>query len=292
MAPSPRISVVVVALNESSELRRTVENFQATLPPETEIVVVDDGSDDGCSDFLAAENAPARLIKSDHIGVANARNLGARQTSGEVIFFADAHLAMEAGWWAPMVELLANPCAGGVAPVISDMTDRHCKGYGLELAGPDPSEKWLPRRGDEPCQAPLLPWCCTAMRRDVFEATGGFDGGMICWGSIDNEMSLRLWLLGYELWLSPQSDVFHLFREERPYHVEWRWAVHNKLRLAFVHFSLPRVERVVSALREHDAFPSAIALMVEENIAARRAELAARRVHDDEWYFARFGPQW
>src|SRR2546425_11554203 len=41
----------------------------------------------------------------------------------------------------------------------------------------------------------------------------GFDEGMIRCGSIDNEMSVRLWLEGYELWTVPSVTIAHLFRK-------------------------------------------------------------------------------
>jgi len=96
---SPSISVVVIALNEGSNLRRTVENLQSTLNGNSEILVVDDGSDDKCADFLADGDSPVRLVRSDHLGVAAARNFGASQTSGDVILFADAHITVQPGWW-------------------------------------------------------------------------------------------------------------------------------------------------------------------------------------------------
>ena len=92
---SSRISVVVIALNEGSNLRRTVENLQSTLNGNSEILVVDDGSDDGCADYLAAGDASVRLVRSDHLGVAAARNFGAAQTSGDIIVFADAHITLQ-----------------------------------------------------------------------------------------------------------------------------------------------------------------------------------------------------
>lgn len=287
----PRISVVISALNEGANLRKTVESFQATLPEASEIVVVDDGSDDQSADFLPAEGK-LRLMRANHIGVARARNLGARHTTGNILVFSDAHVAMPEGWWQPMLEVLANPTAGGAAPCITDMTDTDCRGFGLELAGPNPSESWLEKKSDAPFQAALLPWCSTAMRRDVFEATGGFDPGMICWGSIDNEMSVRLWLLGYEQWVIPGVEVRHVFREKRPYPIEWSWALHNKLRLSFVHFGKDRISRVVEALSDHQGFPEAVALLADGDVSSRRKEIASRRVHDAEWLFERFGPSW
>jgi glycosyltransferase involved in cell wall biosynthesis len=287
-----KISVVICALNEGKNLRRTVESYLDTLPPKSEIIVIDDGCTDGSTRFLKKLNGAVRTLRTKHIGVARGRNLGATKSRGDVIVFSDAHVAGSPGWWKPMLEVIADPRVGGVAPTISDMTDTHCKGWGLELSGPNPSEIWLRKPGNDPFTAPLLPWCSTAMRRDTFEATGGFDSGMLRWGSIDNEMSVRLWLLGYECWVVPEIEFRHVFRDDRPYDMEWSWALHNKLRIAFVHFETPRIARVVDALKGHKAFPEAVSLLAEGDVSSRRKEIAARRVHDAEWYFKKFGPKW
>jgi GT2 family glycosyltransferase len=286
------VSVVIVTLNEGSNLRTTVESYRRTLPEGSEIVVVDDGSDDGSTGFLTENNGSVRLIRTDHKGVARGRNLGARNTTGDAIVFSDAHVEMPDGWAPRLLEALSDPTAGGAAPAIADVNSPESKGCGLRLSGPDPREEWMYPSGDQPFQAPLLPWCSTAMRRDVFEATGGFDEGMVRWGQIDNEMSLRLWLLGYELWAVPQVKVLHVFRSKRPYVCEWSWPIHNKLRLSFVHFDSDRVSRVAGALREHHAFPAAMGLLAAGDVSVRRAELLARRVHDAEWFFEKFGPDW
>lgn len=290
--PPVTISAVIVALNEGEQLYKTVESFRRTLPDGSEIVVVDDGSDDGSTDFLRGMNGSVTLLQTKHKGVARGRNLGASRTTSDVIVFSDAHISMPDNWTKPMLEVLSDPSVGGVAPAIADMARPENKGYGLRLSGPDPSEKWIEAPGNQPFQAALLPWCSTAMRRDVFESTGGFDEGMIRWGQIDNEMSIRLWLLGYELWVVPEVVVQHLFREKRPYRCEWSWPLHNKLRLSFVHFNAGRVARVVSALRTQDAFPDALGFLAEGDVSARRAMLLERRVHDSEWLFDRFGPSW
>lgn len=288
----PRISAIVATLNEGENLRRTVENLHATLPKDSEILVVDDGSTDGSADFLAVDKSPARLIRRRRLGSARARNLGARRSRGEFLVFADAHVRLQPAWWAPLVELLRDPRVGAAAPAIVDMEHPKCKGYGMRLAGPDLEIEWLEPQAESPYRAPILPGGCWAMRRDTIEDTGGFDDGIVHWGSEDVELSLRLWLLGYELWLAPQVEVAHLFRETRPYEVEWTSVLHNKLRLAFLHLQQGRIARVVDALRKKKDFPAALARAVESDAVARRTDLARRRVHDDSWFFDRFGFGW
>ena len=284
--------MVVLTLNEGPSLRRTVRGLRETLPPESEILVVDDGSTDGSTDFLRSPRAPAQVAYSCHLGTARARNYGARHSSGDVIVFADAHIAVPQGWWKPMLGLLARTSVGAVAPMVSDTAERDRQGYGLRLAGPDLTIEWLPFRGRKPSPSPLLPGCCLAMRRDTFHGVGGFDDGLIRWGGAEHELGLRLWLLGYEMWLVPGIECVHLFREERPFRVKWSWVIHNRLRLAYLHFSRARIARVIETLRGHEGFPEAAALLADSDVWARRAALARRRVHDADWYFERFGPSW
>ena len=151
---------------------------------------------------------------------------------------------------------------------------------------------WLGRQGAAPYPVPLLPGCFLGMRRDVFEATGGFDPGMIRWGSNDNEISVRLWLLGYELWLVPQIAVDHFFRDRHPYAVGWTSVLHNALRLSFVHFDRQRFAQVVHALRERQDFPDALAQMLHSDAIARRDLLVSRRSRDCDWFFRKFQINW
>src|SRR5882724_730564 len=101
-----KISVVVITLNEGRELRRTVENFDDTLPDGGEILVIDDGSTDGSSGHVAKRRGRIKVHRVENYGVARARNFGARQARGNVIVYADAHLRLEPYWWRPMVEVI------------------------------------------------------------------------------------------------------------------------------------------------------------------------------------------
>lgn len=287
----PRISVIVVTLNEGAQLLSTVEHLDRSLPPEREIIVVDDGSTDGSVEALDTQSGRAAgltILHTPQVGVARARNTGARNSHGDVLVFADAHIAMAPGCWEPLIQALDNPRVGGVNPAVCDMDEPDQLGYGMCFGGFDLSSKWLHDLPAAPRAVPLLLWACGAMRRTVFDETGGFDEGMIRWGSIDNEMSVRLWLEGYELWTVPSVTIAHLFRNVRPYPMTWPPAIHNRLRLAMTHFDEDHCARVVDALRADDDFPEAVALTVEGDISARRRALAKRRVHDSAWLFETF----
>lgn len=282
------ISVVVVARNEGDQLVRTVQQYAETLPSSSEIIVVDDGSSDGSCERLPAD-ARIRVVRGTGKGVAQARNRGARRARGDLLVFSDAHLELPPGWWKPLASRAARKGVGGVAPAINSIRRPDRVGHGLRFLGADLDVKWLWRQTGRPHRAPLIPWCCTVMHRNVFEATGGFDEGMTGMGSIDNEMSLRLWLLGYELWVVPAVVVGHLFRRTRPYPLAGWQQVHNRTRLALVHLDLPRVARFVRKMRTHPDFDMGFAAAATSDVSRRRRAVAAQRMHDADWYFKKFG---
>jgi GT2 family glycosyltransferase len=301
-----RISVVVPACNERPYLERTVEQLAATLPPRSEILVVDNGSTDGCSDFLCPPDVqpangrirtvegrddPAgvvvRLARHPRpLGVAGARNAGSRAARGEVVVFADAHVDVPPGWWPPLVEALNRPGVGIVGPGLGVIgSTEGARGYGLRIADARLRLEWLTRKQDEPYPVPVLGGGCMALRRAALRETGGFDDGMQRWGSEDVELCLRLWLLGYEVWVVPEVEVAHNFRPAIPYRVEWRHAVHNLLRTAFLHLNEERLARVTHAVMESPEYPRALAMLATGDTMLRRAELLRRRAHDDDWFF-------
>lgn len=289
MARRPPISVIVVTLNEGDLLRQTVEHLERSLPPESEILVIDDGSTDGSVDGLVGRDQ-VRILQTPGVGVARARNAGGRAAAGDVLVFADAHIAMEPGCWEPLVQELQDPRVGAVNPAVCDLRDPVDTGYGMCFGGFDLSSAWLYDAPADPRPVPLLIWACAAMRKSLFDESGGFDEGMIRWGSIDNEMSVRLWLEGYELRVVPSVRMAHLFRASLPHPMTWSAALHNRLRLALVHFDMDERARVVDALRGDPDFPQAVALTADGDIGARRRTLEKRRVRDSAWWFQTVAP--
>jgi glycosyltransferase involved in cell wall biosynthesis len=287
-----RISVILPASNESVLLKRTVEQFEATLPANSEVLVVDNGSTDGSADFLVNQERPGvTLIQTgEPLGVVGARNRGLAQAQGEVVVFADAHIDIPCHWWQPIVAALNQPNVGVVGPGIGVMGEPMLPvAYGQRIiADPVLRVEWLSKQSEEPYPVPTLGGGFMAMRHDILKQAGAFDAGMPQWGSEDLELCLRYWLLGYEVWTVPAVTILHYFRQANPYKIEGNAVIHNLLRAALLHFNQERIARVVAALKADANFDQALAYAVDSDVWQQRVALAGRRVWDDDWLFEKF----
>ncbi len=93
-------SVIVPTYNRVSSLRKTIESLLALDYRDCEIIVVDDGSEDGTTDFLAdvAERHGIVALRQENRGPAAARNAGIRRARGRWIAFTDDDCVVPSGW--------------------------------------------------------------------------------------------------------------------------------------------------------------------------------------------------
>jgi glycosyltransferase involved in cell wall biosynthesis len=86
------ISVIVPVYNAESTLERCVRSILAQTHERLEIILVDDGSDDGSGELirrLASEDARIRQVSKENGGVSSARNAGLDAATGDFLTFAD-----------------------------------------------------------------------------------------------------------------------------------------------------------------------------------------------------------
>jgi glycosyltransferase involved in cell wall biosynthesis len=280
------VSVIIASRNEENRLAATVTNICRSIPPNGQIVVIDDASTDGSADTvhrldprIVVCRAPRRL------GVARARNLGARLSAGEVLVFCDAHVRTPDVWLGPLCDALKIPGVGAVGPALVDGEEPAFRGYGLVFADLGTNLAWLARMEDGPHPVPLLPGFFLAVRRPVFERIGGFDAGMRGWGMEDNEFSLHLWTRGLTCLLVPDVEVVHLSTTP-DYHNDWAAGLHNILRLGITHFTGQRLRGMLEYYAQDPTLASALASVLDSGTVRRQQHLQAVRCRDDAWYFS------
>ncbi len=156
-------SVVIPAHNAAETLPATLAALAAQKTGATfEVIVVDDGSTDDTARI--AEQAGTRLVRNPRpVGPGAARNAGVAAARGALLAFTDADCEPTPGWLDAGVEALgeAGLVQGRVAPQ-----------PGVPV-GPFDRTLWV--------TAPvgLFESANLFVRRELFEALGGFDEGLL-----------------------------------------------------------------------------------------------------------------
>lgn len=286
-----KVSVVLPNHNEGENLVDTVGYvLQNSDDLDMEVIVVDDGSDDGSAEAALARHGTDRLwlVRGAGLGVAGARNLGAARARGQVLVFLDAHCYVPPGWLSPLVEAFEAEDVGMVGPVFAGIHEITVRACGITWQDARLENTWLPPRTGI-SEVPFHIGACQAISTPIFHEIGGYDEGMTRWGSEDIELCLRLWLSGYRILAQPASLVFHLFRPRHPYAVDMSQVLYNKLRLLLVHFDRERLARALRPMMAYADFPHSLACAFLDDTLSRRASLLAHRQRDMDWFCDYFG---
>lgn len=251
---------------------------------EYEIIVVNSG---GTALSFASDLPEVYVYDTEREGAPQARNLGASKAKGETLLFADAHVEFKPGWGRSMQDD-AETINGIVNPCICAIGDENSRGCGFVWKNLRMEIDWLPDVKHEMHDIPFACACCMAIPRQVFRSIGGFDSGTRYWGSEDSELSMRSWLFGYRVACDPAIRVGHEFRDEHPYHITRFDELYNKVRFAFSHFSVKRLEHFLRGITDEPMLADVLLEIKTSNVFERRAKLFKTRVTTDDWFFEKF----
>ncbi|MBN1531680.1 MAG: glycosyltransferase [Spirochaetes bacterium] len=86
----PYFSVIIPTHNRCAAVRRAVDSVLSQKYRDFELIVVDDGSDDGTDALAVAYGGALRYLRQENRGVSAARNRGIAAAGGEYIAFLDS----------------------------------------------------------------------------------------------------------------------------------------------------------------------------------------------------------
>ena len=108
MADRPLISVIVPVYKVEAFLPKCVDSIRGQTYDDLEIILVDDGSPDGCGamcDAFAAEDPRIKVIHKPNGGLSDARNAGIGIASGEYLGFVDSDDWIEPEMYESLMEM-------------------------------------------------------------------------------------------------------------------------------------------------------------------------------------------
>jgi GT2 family glycosyltransferase len=220
-AASP-LSVIIPVYNGGSQLELCLDAVLASDFQDYEVIVVDDGSTDGSAEVARARGV--EVLRLDvRSGPAAARNRGAGHARGEVLMFLDADVVVRRDTLARVAAFFDARRSGATA-VSSAVAAVH--GSAAAVFG---SYDDTPAAGNFVSQYKNLLhhfvhqhssneaetfWAgCGAVRREAFEAVGGFDERKYRTPSVEDiELGRRLRREGFRVVLDRELQVKHLKR--------------------------------------------------------------------------------
>jgi glycosyltransferase involved in cell wall biosynthesis len=84
------VSIIIPTYNRQHLLTLAIDSVLAQTFTNFELLVIDDGSDDGTKELVASYGRGIRYIAQEHFGVAAARNTGIRAATHELLAFLDS----------------------------------------------------------------------------------------------------------------------------------------------------------------------------------------------------------
>ena len=199
-----RVSVVIPNWNGSGWLAGCLQSIaEQTLAPD-EVIVVDNGSDDGSLEYLRDQHPRVRaLAQRRNTGFAFAANRGIEAASGELVALINTDVVLSPDWLARMAAALrVRPAAASVAckmlslsepGVLYDAGDILRRDGACEQRG-----RFMPDGGAYDVPGDVFGACAGAAlyRRDAVLGVGGFDERYFAYLE-DVDLALRLRLAGW-----------------------------------------------------------------------------------------------
>jgi len=222
----PKVSVILLP-RDGARLVRCIESVRLQSSyPNIEMVMIDDRAfRPPMRQFLRDRTGWLTVIEQDSdISDSAQRNIAARAATGDILCFLHDDVEVFMGnWLEEMVGILSFPGIGacGAKLLYPDLSIQHAGivlGIGGTIGNPHrlhfdrSSSGYSGKLALAQCPS-AVSWACLAVRREAFEAVGGFSETHFNGVFGDVDLCLRLNQAGWRTGWSPQAELIH---HERP----------------------------------------------------------------------------
>ena len=177
------VSVIIPAFNAAATIQAAISSALVQTVAPLEVLVIDDGSTDDTADRAAAFGPPVRLVRKQNGGPGSARNLGARLARGEWLGLLDA----DDVWFPDKTERQLSMSQFPRIGIIGGLDTHSRVGVPAEIHF---AALW---RRNLLCNSSVL------IRREAFEAVGGFSEDRALISTEDYNLWLRVSAAGWRI---------------------------------------------------------------------------------------------
>ena len=246
----PTISVIIPVHNGGDNFRRCLLSIKELRPSPEEVIVVADGDTDG-SWKVAEEFNMQVLRRPAQGGPAQARNMGAQNAKGDILFFIDADVTTPHDTIEQLINSFQN--YPDLDALIGSYDDEPFETNFLSQYR-NLLHHYVHQTSNR--EASTFWGACGAIRREVFLKMDGFDKGYRRPSIEDIDLGYRLKKAGYKIYLLKQIQVKHLKH----------WGILSLLKTDFFFRALPWTDLILNEGRFIDdlnlKFSSRISVIV------------------------------
>jgi GT2 family glycosyltransferase len=247
LADHPDLSICIITLNARDYLRACLQSLPAGARRLCyEVIVVDNGSQDGTCAMLAAEFPTVQcIVNPTNLGYTRPMNQALRQARGRYLMQLNADTLVQPGAFDALLSFLdARPQAGIASPKVLNRDgslQRQCRRsaarpwdvitYFSGLSRLFPRSRLFGRylltyRGDdETFEVEAVSGSCMAIRRAVVDAIGYLDETYFAYQE-DADFCFRARQAGWQVWYYPGAVITHFGGQSGSTHQLYRGIYH------------------------------------------------------------------
>ncbi len=221
LSGSPTVAVVIPNWNSIEHLKRCLESLDDGADDVgIELLVVDNGSEDGSAEHLRDTGIP-HIALPRNSGFAAAVNLGVNRTRSAAVLVLNADTTLEPGCVPSLLDALeTEPALGGVQPLILQLEEepeggrprvysagesltRDGRGFEEGAGAPRGPAHGVRREPFGVCGAACM------LRREMFAELGGYDERYVSFCE-DVDLNVRARIAGWSFAVVPEAIVWHV----------------------------------------------------------------------------------